>query len=134
MRLEMWYVIASESSPVLRDIDLRPAIVLRIWGTKWIGMTIFSTFLDISNSSQGEEVLYLPAIVESCESSPSAAKEAAYVIRKFLSKDNYGKPYVQYNGIMLIRILANNPGKTFTRNIDTKFVQVVKELAAARGT
>jgi hypothetical protein len=29
---------------------------------------------------------------------------------------------------MLIRILADNPGKTFTRNIDTKFVQVVKDL------
>jgi hypothetical protein len=29
---------------------------------------------------------------------------------------------------MLIRILADNPGKTFTRNIDTKFVQTIKEL------
>jgi len=29
---------------------------------------------------------------------------------------------------MLIRILADNPGKTFTRNIDAKFVQTVKEL------
>ncbi len=77
---------------------------------------------------QGEEVLYLPTIVEACESSPSAAKEASYLIRKFLSKDNYSKPYVQYNGIMLVRILADNPGKTFTRNIDAKFVQVVKEL------
>jgi hypothetical protein len=35
---------------------------------------------------------------------------------------------VQYNGIMLIRILADNPGKTFTRNIDSKFVQTVKEM------
>jgi hypothetical protein len=79
-------------------------------------------------SVQGEEVLYLPTIVESCESSPAAAKEAAYVIRKYLSKDNFAKPYVQYNGIMLIRILADNPGKTFTRNIDAKFVQTIKEL------
>lgn len=77
---------------------------------------------------QGEEVLYLPTIVESCESSPSAAKEAAYMIRKFLSKDNFMKPYVQYNAIMLIRILADNPGKTFTRNVDVKFVETVKEL------
>jgi hypothetical protein len=77
---------------------------------------------------QGEEVLYLPTIVEACESSPSAAKEASYLIRKFLSKDNYARPFVQYNGIMLIRILSDNPGKTFTRNIDVKFVQVVKEL------
>ena len=76
----------------------------------------------------GEEVLYLPTIVESAESSPSAAKECALAIRKFLSKDNFSKPYVQYNAIMLIRILADNPGKTFTRNVDAKFVEAVKEL------
>lgn len=29
---------------------------------------------------------------------------------------------------MLVRILADNPGKTFTRNIDSKFVTTVKEL------
>lgn len=29
---------------------------------------------------------------------------------------------------MLIRILTDNPGKTFTRNMDPKFVQTVKEL------
>jgi hypothetical protein len=29
---------------------------------------------------------------------------------------------------MLIRILADNPGKTFTRNIDQKFVDALKEL------
>ncbi|ESZ90693.1 hypothetical protein SBOR_8919 [Sclerotinia borealis F-4128] len=79
-------------------------------------------------NGSGEEVLYLPAIVEAAESSPGAAKECAYHIRKFLSKDNFGKPYVQYNAIMLIRILADNPGKTFTRNMDAKFVQTVKEL------
>jgi hypothetical protein len=76
----------------------------------------------------GEEVLYLPSIVEAAESSPGAAKECALVIRKFLAKENFAKPYVQYNAIMLIRILADNPGKTFTRNIDAKFVEVVKEL------
>jgi hypothetical protein len=29
---------------------------------------------------------------------------------------------------MLVRILADNPGRTFTRNVDAKFTQVVKEL------
>ena len=72
--------------------------------------------------------MYLPTIVESAESSPAAAKECAYTIRKFLSKEHLTKPYVQYNGIMLIRILSDNPGKSFTRNIDQKFVQTVKEL------
>lgn len=76
----------------------------------------------------GEEVLYLPTIVESAESSPGAAKECAVVIRKFLSKENFTKPYVQYNAIMLIRILADNPGRTFTRNVDAKFVDALKEL------
>ncbi|KAI9056224.1 hypothetical protein LZ554_001152 [Drepanopeziza brunnea f. sp. 'monogermtubi'] len=75
-----------------------------------------------------EEVLYLPTIVEACESSPSAAQEASLVIRKFLSKENYTKPYLQYNAIMLIRILADNPGRTFTRNIDAKFVATLEEL------
>ncbi|KAH0547842.1 hypothetical protein FGG08_000100 [Glutinoglossum americanum] len=76
----------------------------------------------------GEEVLYLPTIVEAAESSPSAAKEAASVIRKFLSKENYDRPHVQYNGVMLVRILVDNPGRTFTRNMDAKFVGTVKDL------
>ena len=29
---------------------------------------------------------------------------------------------------MLIRILTDNPGKSFTQNLDTKFVNQVKEL------
>ncbi|MCJ1234661.1 hypothetical protein MMC14_002622 [Varicellaria rhodocarpa] len=79
-------------------------------------------------NNTGEEVLHLPIIVESAESSPSAAKEAANVIRKFLSKENFQRAYVQYNAIMLVRILAENPGPTFTRNLDTKFVITTKEL------
>ncbi|MCJ1379540.1 hypothetical protein MMC17_002641 [Xylographa soralifera] len=77
---------------------------------------------------QGEEVLHLPVIVDSAESSPAAAKEAANVIRKFLSKENFMRAYVQYNAIMLVRILAENPGKTFTKNLDGKFVVTTKEL------
>ena len=50
------------------------------------------------------------------------------MIRKYLGKDDYARPRVQYNAIMLIRILADNPGKTFTKCIDSKFVQAVKEL------
>ncbi|KAL8828622.1 MAG: hypothetical protein Q9191_002481 [Dirinaria sp. TL-2023a] len=77
---------------------------------------------------QGEEVLHLPVIVEAAESSPTAARAAANGIRKFLSKDNFQRAYVQYNAIMLVRILADNPGKTFTKNLDSKFVVTVKEL------
>ena len=77
---------------------------------------------------EGEEVLHLPVIVDAAESSPVAAQEAAHRIRKFLSKDNFQRAYVQYNAIMLVRILADNPGKTFTKNIDGKFVATVKEL------
>ena len=57
-----------------------------------------------------------------------AAKEAANKLRKFLSKDYSSRSYVQSNAVMLVRILVDNPGKTFTRNIDTKFVLTVKEL------
>ncbi|MCJ1401779.1 hypothetical protein MMC11_004996 [Xylographa trunciseda] len=79
-------------------------------------------------NNSGEEVLHLPVIVDAAESSPAAAKEAANVIRKFLSKDNFLRAYVQYNAIMLVRILAENPGKTFTKNLDGKFVVTTKEL------
>ncbi|KAL3422754.1 GAT domain-containing protein [Phlyctema vagabunda] len=79
-------------------------------------------------NGSGEEVVYLPVIVESVDASPQAAKECAVVLRKYLSKDNYSKPYIQYNAIMLVRILADNPGKTFTRNVDAKFVDAIKQL------
>ena len=72
--------------------------------------------------------MHLPVIVDAAESSPRAASEAALRIRKFLSKENYQRAYVQYNAIMLVRILADNPGKSFTKNIDQKFVATVKEL------
>ncbi|TID18080.1 intracellular protein transport [Venturia nashicola] len=81
-----------------------------------------------SGGSGGEEVLHLPTIVEAAESSPQAAQVAAKQIRKFLSKENNERPHVQYNAIMLIRILADNPGPTFTRNLDAKFTSTVKEL------
>ena len=73
-------------------------------------------------------MLHLPTIVEAAESSPAAATQAALEIRKFLSSKNYQRAYVQYNAIMLVRILADNPGKSFTSNIDPKFVTTVKEL------
>ena len=73
-------------------------------------------------------MLHLPVIVESAESSPDAAREAANRIRKFLSRDNYQRAYVQYNAIMLIRILADHPGESFTRNLDAKFASTVKDL------
>lgn len=38
------------------------------------------------------------------------------------------RAYVQYNAIMLVRILSDNPGKSFTRNIDGKFVSTIREL------
>lgn len=71
---------------------------------------------------------FLPTIVESAESSPTAAAECAHLIRKFLKKDYWSKPSYQYNALMLIRILSDNPGQTFTRNLDGKFVDTLKDL------
>lgn len=79
-------------------------------------------------SGGGEEVLHLPVIVEAAESSPTAAAAAAQNIRKFLTREYSAKPHTQYNAIMLIRILSDNPGPTFTRNFDKAFVSTVKEL------
>jgi hypothetical protein len=72
--------------------------------------------------------LHLPTIVESAVASPHAAQAAANQIRKFLSKENYDRPHVQYNAVMLIRILADNPGASFTKNIDKQFAETVKHL------
>ncbi|KAK1477590.1 GAT domain-containing protein [Colletotrichum cuscutae] len=81
-----------------------------------------------AQNTQGDEVLYLPLIVDAAESSPAAAAECARIIRKYLAKDNHAKASWQYNAIMLIRILTDNPGPTFTRNMDKKFADTVKEL------
>ncbi|PWW79838.1 hypothetical protein C7212DRAFT_355588 [Tuber magnatum] len=84
------------------------------------------------NQNPGEEVLYLPTIVDLAESSPTAARAAAHTIRKFLElkkNNNNLRPHTQYNAIMLTRILSDNPGRTFTRNLaEAKFIGTVKEL------
>ena len=38
------------------------------------------------------------------------------------------RAYAQYNAVMLMRILTDNPGRTFTRNFDPTFVKTIKEL------
>ncbi|OJJ34997.1 hypothetical protein ASPWEDRAFT_27676 [Aspergillus wentii DTO 134E9] len=80
------------------------------------------------NGTNGDEFVHLPAIVETAECSPNAAKEAAYRIRKYLGSPTSPHAYVQYNAIMLLRILVDNPGHTFTRNIDAKFVSTVRGI------
>lgn len=67
--------------------------------------------------------------MEACESTPSAASAAALLIRRYLMQHrNHSRPSVQYNAIMLFRILIDNPGPTFTRNVDNKFVVTIKEV------
>lgn len=73
-------------------------------------------------------MLFLPPIVDAAESSPAAAAESARIIRKYLAKDYSSRPSWQYNAIMLLRILAEHPGETFTRNIDAKFVDAARAL------
>ncbi|KAH6688917.1 GAT domain-containing protein [Plectosphaerella plurivora] len=82
-------------------------------------------------NKQGDEVLYLPPIVDGAESSPVAAAECARQIRKYLTRENKAKASWQYNAIMVMRILTDNPGKGFTKNIDKKFVDAVKETLRA---
>lgn len=80
------------------------------------------------DQQSGEEVLYLPTIVDSAECSPTAAAEAAKTIKKYLDMKYHAEPQLQYNAVMLLRILADNPGSTFTRNLDERFAEKVKEL------
>ncbi|KAA8893366.1 hypothetical protein FN846DRAFT_979378 [Sphaerosporella brunnea] len=81
------------------------------------------------NPAPGEEFLHLPVIVDNAESSPAAAGAAATAIRRYLDARNSSRPYIHYNSIMLLRILAQNPGYTFTRHLaEQKFVSAIKEL------
>ncbi|KAM5444930.1 hypothetical protein MferCBS31731_000386 [Microsporum ferrugineum] len=84
-------------------------------------------FCENSNTNEND-YLSLPTIVEAAESSPSAAKVAANQIQKYISKPATSHPQRQYNAIMLIRILADNPGPSFTRNLDARFTACVKVL------
>ncbi|KAI1423895.1 hypothetical protein F5Y12DRAFT_755194 [Xylaria sp. FL1777] len=79
-------------------------------------------------NSTEDEVIYLPPIVEAAESSPSAAKQCADMLRDYLKKDFVTRPDIQYNALMLVRILADNPGPTFTRNLDQEFAKTAKDL------
>ncbi|KAK2747737.1 hypothetical protein FQN57_001767 [Myotisia sp. PD_48] len=84
-------------------------------------------FCDKKNGDPGNDYIHLPAIVEAAESSPDAAKVAADQIYRYLSKvAQY--PQRQYNSIMLIRILSDNPGASFTRNFDSRFIAAIKLL------
>ncbi|ERS98232.1 hypothetical protein HMPREF1624_05015 [Sporothrix schenckii ATCC 58251] len=86
------------------------------------------TFCMSEVDEAGAEVALLPSIVEAAESSPQAATECARYIRKFLHRDYWSRPNFVYNAIMLMRILVENPGMTFTRNMDKKFVDTVRDL------
>ena len=48
-----------------------------------------------------------------------------------MGKDYLSRPSWQYNAIMLVRILTDNPGETFTRNIDQKFIDTARQLLKA---
>ncbi|KAJ6442227.1 VHS domain-containing protein [Purpureocillium lavendulum] len=85
-------------------------------------------FCESGGNAQSDEVLFLPPIVDAAESSPAAAAECARIIRKYMGKEYSSRPSWQYNAIMLVRILTDNPGQTFTRNLDDKFVETAKAL------
>ncbi|KAJ5551721.1 hypothetical protein N7461_006419, partial [Penicillium sp. DV-2018c] len=119
--------IASTNSGFEHTEDSPEAIILREL-TAFCESDSNSNSNGASRDAHGTEFIHLPKIVETAESSPNAAKQAALRIRKYLA-DPAGTPnHTQYNAIMLMRILADNPGHTFTRNIDAKFVTTIKEL------
>lgn len=80
------------------------------------------------SQSAGDEYLHLPAIVDAAESSPPAAREAALCLQRYFSKQNYNRGYAQYNAVMLLRILTDNPGHVFTQNFDKSFISTIKSL------
>ncbi|KAL2435073.1 hypothetical protein ABEF95_012842 [Exophiala dermatitidis] len=110
------------SAPVvLPQGDAPEAVVVR-------EVTAFCESGAPNSAAAGDEYLHLPAIVDAAESSPTAAREAAATIRRYLSKDHYQRGFAQYNAVMLLRILTDNPGQAFTQNFDAKFLSTIKEL------
>ncbi|QIW96532.1 hypothetical protein AMS68_002050 [Peltaster fructicola] len=85
-------------------------------------------FCESTAANRDEEVLHLPTIVDGAESSPAAAAACAARIRHYLQKSYLNKPQVQYNAVMLVRILSDHPGESFTRNFDDKFVKSIKAI------
>lgn len=81
-----------------------------------------------NSGSAGDEYLHLPAIVDATEASPYAAREVAVQVQRYLSKQNFERGYAQYNAIMLMRILTDNPGRNFTQNFDQNFISTIKTL------
>ncbi|KIY02435.1 uncharacterized protein Z520_02574 [Fonsecaea multimorphosa CBS 102226] len=112
---------SSGTTFVLPQGDSPEAVVVR-------EVTAFCESGAPNSDTAGEEYLHLPAIVDAAESSPTAAKEAAATIRRYLGKDHYQRGFAQYNAVMLTRILTDNPAQAFTQNFDHKFVATVKEL------
>ncbi|KAI1451597.1 hypothetical protein F4805DRAFT_471537 [Annulohypoxylon moriforme] len=111
-----------------KNTSAGPSVAVEGDGPEATATRCVKSFCESSTSNAGDEVLYLPPIVDAAESSPAAAAECARLIRKYLKRDYWTKPSYQYNAIMLIRILADNPGQTFTRNLDQKFADTTKEL------
>ncbi|KAL5604402.1 hypothetical protein BROUX41_002374 [Berkeleyomyces rouxiae] len=74
-----------------------------------------------------DPAVYLPTIVESCESSPMASAEVAHLIGEFLGKAFQGQEQIQYKAIMILRILIDNQGvTTFVRNLNKSFAANAK--------
>ncbi|KAF2034019.1 hypothetical protein EK21DRAFT_57349 [Setomelanomma holmii] len=123
-RLNLGSLMRKRSSPQAQNVNIDPnADTPEANAARGVRL-----FCESGAANSGEEVLHLPTIVESAVASPTAAAAAAQQIRKFLSKENYDRPHVQYNAVMLIRILADNPGQSFTKNLDKQFADTVKHL------
>ncbi|KKA26355.1 hypothetical protein TD95_003835 [Thielaviopsis punctulata] len=76
-----------------------------------------------------DPAVFLPTIVESCESSPSASAEIAHLIGEFFGKPFQSHEQIQYKAVMVMRILIDNQGvTTFARNLDKSFATNAKMM------
>lgn len=85
----------------------------------------------LTTVQEDAEIARLPTIVETADASPAAAKQVVQCIREYLADPAGTQSSAQDKAVMLIRILANNPGPKFTRNFDAKFVKTIKEYLRA---
>ncbi|KAK7206265.1 hypothetical protein BZA70DRAFT_128939 [Myxozyma melibiosi] len=85
-----------------------------------------------SSAGEDDDVTLLPVIVECAQSSPQAAAEAVRSVRKRIDPKHSSNPIVQYNAILVLRILGSSNSTTILDQIglDGKLATAVSNLLA----
>ncbi|KAK9456885.1 hypothetical protein V1511DRAFT_495568 [Dipodascopsis uninucleata] len=83
-----------------------------------------------SKESNGDEVIYLPTIVDCAQATPAAAREAIRAVRKRIDPKHGSGSVTQYNAIMVLRILIDTDSIAVQEAIgsDDKLAPILKTV------